>query len=147
MLREFRTNSSRCLLAQADGGQLLFRNGRLEVVLLMQILSVVGGWRNMLDEAMRVLRPGGNVAVGHIVSQESGIGMQLKRQLRAILEEMQVAWHRPQETRRQALDWLESSAIRHIHLQAASWNSNITAEAFLQRQRTGARFAALPVIV
>src|SRR5579864_665835 len=68
----------------------------------------------------------------------------MKHQLTAILEEMQVAWHRPRESRRQALAWLESSAKRHVHSLAASWKVNTTAREFLERHRTGARFAALP---
>ena len=64
---------------------------------------------------------------------------------RDILEEMQVPWHRSQESRRQALAFLESISKRHTHSLAASWNVNTTAREFLQRHRTGARFAALPV--
>lgn len=148
MLLEFPANLKPSLLAQADGRQLPFRNGAFDVVLLMQVLSGAGGgWRSLLDEARRVLRPGGSVVVGHTISPESGIDAQMKNQLTAILEEMQVDWHRPRESRRQALAWLESSAKHHVHSVAASWNINTTAREFLERHRTGARFAALPVEV
>jgi hypothetical protein len=93
------------------------------------------------------LQPGGSVAVGHTVSPESGIDAQLKRQLKAIFREMQVDWHNPDKSRRQALAWLESSSLRHVHRQAASWNFNATPREFLLRHRTGARFAALPPLV
>ena len=147
MLREFPANSKSCFLAQADGRQLPFRDGAFDVVLLMQVLSGVGDWERILNETRRVLLPGGSVVVGHTVSPESGIDAQLKRRLAAILGEMRVAWHRPQESRRQALAWLESSAVRHVHSEAASWNVNATPQEFLVRHRTGARFAALPVTV
>jgi ubiquinone/menaquinone biosynthesis C-methylase UbiE len=145
MLREFPANTDHSILALADGRQLPFRNGGFDVVLLMQVLSGAGDWRGILDEARRVLRPGGSVVVGHTISPESGIDAQMKNQLTAILEEMQVEWHRPRESRRQALMWLESTGKRHVHVVAASWNVNTTPHEFLDRHRTGARFAALPV--
>jgi SAM-dependent methyltransferase len=145
MLREFRAASNNGFLAQADGRQLPFCNGAFDLVLLMQVLSSVGDWQSVLNEARRVLRPGGSVVIGHTVSPESGIDTQLKRRLRDILEEMQVDWHQPRESRRQALAFLESISKLHTHSLAASWNVNTTAREFLQRRRTGARFAALPV--
>ena len=100
MLQEFPATSKSCILAQADGRQLPFRDGTFDVVLLMQVLSGIGDWQGILSETRRVLLPGGSVAVGHTISPESGIDAQLKRQLAAILEEMGVAWHRPKESRR-----------------------------------------------
>jgi ubiquinone/menaquinone biosynthesis C-methylase UbiE len=152
MLQEFSTKSEfreskTCLLAQADGRQLPFQNGFFDLVLLVQVLSAAGNWREMLDECRRVLRPGGIVAVGHKRSPESGIDAQLKRQLVAVLEEMQVPWHQPRESRRQALAWLESASVRHWHRDAASWKVTTSAEEFLSRHRTGARFAALPLSI
>jgi ubiquinone/menaquinone biosynthesis C-methylase UbiE len=147
MLQEFRRGCKNGFLAQADGRKLPFRNGAFDVALFIQVLSGAGDWRGILEEARRVLRPGGSVVVGHTISPESGIDAQMKNQLTAILEEMHVAWHRPRESRRQALTWLESSAKRHVHSVAASWNVNTTAREFLDRHRTGARFAALPVAI
>jgi len=147
MLREFPANSNSCFLAQADGRQLPFRDCTFDVVLLMQVLSGIGDWQGILSETRRVLLPNASVAVGHTISPESGIDAQLKRQLAAILEEMGIEWHRPKESRRQALAWLESSAKRHVRAQAASWNVIATPQEFLVRHPTGARFAALPVRV
>jgi ubiquinone/menaquinone biosynthesis C-methylase UbiE len=145
MLLEFRAACKNAFLAQADGRQLPFCNGAFDVVLLMQVLSGAGDWQSILNEARRVLRPGGSVVVGHTVSPELGIDAQLKRRLRDILEEMQVAWHQSQQSRRQALAFLELISKLHTHSLAASWNVKTTAREFLQRHRTGARFAALPV--
>jgi hypothetical protein len=101
----------------------------------------------MLEEVRRVCRSGGAVAVGRTVNPDSGIDTQLKQQLKTILEGMGIPWHRPQKAHREALDSLESFATRHIHSQAASWNVQATAQGFLQRHRSGARFAALPPTV
>jgi hypothetical protein len=57
---------------------------------------------------------------------------------------MQVPWHQPRESRRQALAWLEAASVRHWYREAASWKVMTCAEEFLSRHRTGARFAALP---
>lgn len=151
MLREFSgkpefRESKTCLLAQAEGRQLPFQNASFDLVLLMQVLSA-GNWRPLLDECRRVLGPGGIIAVGHTRSPESGIDAQLKRQLVAILEEMQVPWHQPRESRRQALAWLESASGRHWYRDAAAWKVMTSAEEFLSRHKTGARFAALPLAV
>lgn len=149
MLQEFSvkpefSESKTSLLAQAEGRQLPFHNAGFDLVLLMQVLSAAGDWRLLLGECRRVLRPGGTIAVGHTRSPESGIDAQLKARLRAILEEMKVPWHQPRESRRQALAWLEGASARHWYREAASWKVMTSAEEFLSRHRTGARFAALP---
>jgi ubiquinone/menaquinone biosynthesis C-methylase UbiE len=149
MLQEFSAKpefreSKTCLLAQAEGRQLPFHNAIFDLVLLMQVLSAAGNWRELLGECRRVLRPGGIIAVGHTKSPESGIDAELKGRLAAILEEMQVRWHQPRESRRQALAWLEAASVRHWYREAASWKVMTSAEEFLSRHKTGARFGALP---
>jgi ubiquinone/menaquinone biosynthesis C-methylase UbiE len=152
MLQEFSAKpdfreSKTCFLAQAEGRQLPFKNAIFDLVLLMQVLSAAGNWQELLGECRRVLRPGGIIVVGHARSPESGVDAQLKRQLTAILEAMRVPWHQPRESRRQALAWLEAASVRHWYREAASWKVMTSAEEFLSRHRTGARFAALPLSI
>jgi ubiquinone/menaquinone biosynthesis C-methylase UbiE len=147
MLREFRASSGNACLAQADGQQLPFRDGSFAVVMLMQVLSGAGNWQGILNETRRVVQAGGVAVVGHTVSSQEGMNAQLKHQLALILEEMNVVRHQPQQARRQALAWLESSAGRRLHLCAASWTARTTPREFLSRHRTGARFAALPASI
>jgi ubiquinone/menaquinone biosynthesis C-methylase UbiE len=147
MLREFPVNLKSSFLVQADGRQLPFGDGTYDLVLLMHLLSGVEDWQEILNEARRVLVPGGSIAVGQTVGSESGVDAQLKRQLTAILDRMQIVRHQPQESRRQALAWLQSSAVRHVQRQAASWSVKVAPQDFLIRHRTGARFAALPADV
>jgi SAM-dependent methyltransferase len=147
MLREFPMNSMSSVLVQADGRQLPFRDGSFDLVLLMHVLSGAEDWQSILNEARRVLVPGGSVAVGQTVNPESGIDTQLKRQLTVILDRMQIVRHRPQESRNHALSRLQSLAVRNVHCQAASWSVKTTPSDFLIRHRTGARFAALPADV
>lgn len=143
MLQEFQIRSPKCTLLQADGRHLPFASEFFDVVLMMQVLSTIDDWQGVVIEARRVLRRGGFMAVGHIVNPESGIDAQLKRRLKGILEEVRVDSFRPEQSRRQAHEWLKSSAVRHVHSVAISWTVNATAGEFLERHRTGARFAAL----
>ena len=147
MLREFSPNSANCTLTQADGSHLPFPDGSFDIVLLMQVLSSASDWKGIVSEARRVVRSGGSVVVGHTVNPESGIDAQLKRRLKGILEDLKVDSFRPEQSRRRAMDWLDAAAAHHVHLEAASWNAAATPEAFLQRHRTGAKFAALPADV
>ncbi len=144
MLQEFPADSSNCTLLQADGSHLPFSDGSFDVVLLMHVLSAAGDWKKIVREARRVVSRGGSVVVGHTVHPESGIDAQLKRRLKSILEELQVDSYRPEQSKRQALEWLATRAARHVHLVVASWSATATPGAFLQRHSTGARFAALP---
>jgi len=145
MLQEFllTTRTPPCL-AQADGRQLPFRDGAFDVVMLMQVLSGTGNRRGLLNEARRVLRPGGAVVVGHRVAPAAGVDAQLKKRLAYILETMGVERHQGKQLRDQALAWLGSSAALRLSLRAATWERNPTPREFLVRHRTGARFAALP---
>ena len=147
MLREFRNYSANVCLILADGQQLPFRDGAFGIVMLMQVLSGLRDWRGLLSEARRVLHPEGAIVVGHTVSPSEGINARLKERLAIILQEMDIAWHEPKKSRGRALAWLETSSVRHEHVCAASWKTNLTPREFLMRRCTGARFAALPAAV
>lgn len=143
MLQEFSLTSDNCTLMHADARHLPFTDGCFDAVLLMQVLSGADDWREIVTEARRVVRTGGCIAVGRSVSPESAIDSQLKRHLKRILEELQMGSFRQEQSRREALDWLSAAAADHAHRVAATWNVNVTPGAFLERHRTGARFAAL----
>jgi hypothetical protein len=115
--------------------------------LLMHVLSGMDDWKDIIHEASRVCHSGGVVAAGYTGNSEVGINTQLKRQLKNILEQRGISWHRPQESYRQSLELLKVLATRHIHAQAASWTQSVTADEFISRHRSGARFAALPIAV
>ncbi|MGH9568241.1 MAG: class I SAM-dependent methyltransferase, partial [Candidatus Angelobacter sp.] len=147
MLHEFQASTKPGVLVQADGEQLPFRDRAFDLVLLIHVLNGARDWREIVKECRRVLRVEGVIAVGHTMRSESGIDAQLKRELRSILEEMAVPWHRPGESRPEALEWLDSQFAHHVRSQAASWNVRARAQEFLARHRSGARFAALPAPV
>lgn len=144
MLQEFRRNTKNGFLVQANGEHLPFRDHAFDIVLLMHVLSGTGNFQTLINEARRVCHSNGAIVVGRTASPESGIDAQLKQQLKLILGQMGVAWHRPQESYRKSLVSLEAISKRHIHRTAASWNVAATPRDFLLRHQTGARFATLP---
>ena len=144
MLQEFRRNTKNSFLVQANGEQLPFRDHAFDLVLLMHVLSGIRNFQPVIQEARRVCNSNGAIIVGRTASPESGIDAQLKQQLKLILEQMGVTWHRPQESYGKSLMFLEALSKRHIHMTAASWNIAATARDFLQRHQTGARFSTLP---
>jgi SAM-dependent methyltransferase len=144
MLREFPADGGAVHLVQGNGQQLPFRDGTFAVVLLMQVLTGTDDWRGLVNEACRVLAHPGAIVAGHTNTPSTGVDARLKRRLAAILEEMGIASHQPRQSREQALAWLDASALRRVHVVAASWSVERTPREFLARHRTGARFSALP---
>jgi len=150
MLREFGASTGATgrrigCLVQADGTQLPFRDATFDVVLLIQVLSGARRWRRLLDEVRRVLKAGGNIAVGRVVAPPAGIDAQLKNRLAIILEEMGVDLQEPGKGREEeALSWLRSVSRQMESVVVASWTADRTPREFMARHRTGAHFAALP---
>lgn len=144
MLQEFQRNTKNGFLVQADGGQLPFRDHAFDVVLLMHVLSGTGNFQSVIREARRVCNSKGAIVVGRTASPESGIDVQLKHQLKLILERMGIDWHRSQKAHDKALASLEIVSKRHVHMNAASWKASVTPQEFFFRHRSGARFATLP---
>jgi ubiquinone/menaquinone biosynthesis C-methylase UbiE len=149
MLREFVAQTGAMdgrvpCLAQADAEQLPFRDAVFDVVLLIHVLSGARRWRGLLDEARRVLKAGGTLVVGHAVAPQAGIDAQLRSRLVTILEKMGVEAHDRRKGLDEALCWLESVTRSKGSVVAASWTVNRTPHEFMDRHRTGARFAALP---
>ncbi len=130
-------------LAQADGERLPFGNATFDAVLLIQVFGGMRGWRHVLREAQRVLRPSGALILGRVMAPADGLDARLRERLALILGELGVA---PLEknAREDAQRWLATQATRSTRVVAAAWIAERTARAFIERHRTGARFSALP---
>jgi SAM-dependent methyltransferase len=139
MLREFGVAAR---LAQADGAQLPFADATFDIVLLVQVLSGVHGWRHLLTGAMRVLRPFGALIVGRVVASEDGIDARMKTQLASILDGMGVHPYRD-KPRDDALSWLARTMPDPETLTAATWTADRSPAAFQERHGGGARFSVL----
>jgi ubiquinone/menaquinone biosynthesis C-methylase UbiE len=147
MLSEFRRRIARShagpRLVQADGQRLPFRDATFDAVMLIQVLSGVGNWRHLLEEAARVLRSTGALVLGRTVAPVGGVDAAMKRRLRALLDETGIDAGETgarQEAGRH-LDSIATSVERRV---AATWTSVRSPRMFLERQRSGARFSALP---
>jgi SAM-dependent methyltransferase len=150
MLRAFtrRTeNNGRALpLVQADGQDLPFRDAVFDAVLLVQIFGGLRGWRRLLAEGRRVLRPAGALVIGRSVAPADGLDARMKRRLAALLDG--IGGGAEQTNAREDVErWLNSAAQGGTRTVAASWNAERTPRGFIERHRTGSRFSALPAPV
>lgn len=146
MLRAFAGSVAAARLAQADGAGLPFADATFDIVLLIQVLSGVHGWRHLLTDAMRVLRQDGALIAGRVVAPEDGIDAQMKSRLAAILDGMDIHPYRDKR-RDDALSWLARAMPDRKVLSAATWIAERRPAAFLDRHGAGARFSVLDAIV
>jgi ubiquinone/menaquinone biosynthesis C-methylase UbiE len=142
MLRAFCARERMARVVQADGERLPFGDGAFDAVLMIQVFGGARRWRPLLDEARRVLRASGALIVGRTIAPEDGIDARMKQRLATVLDEM---GEKPYQTkaRADAQSWLEANA-RGTRAIAARWTATRTPRGFIERHRTGARFARLP---
>jgi SAM-dependent methyltransferase len=129
-------------LVQADGARLPFRDATFDAVLLVQVLSGAKGWRPLLVDVMRVLRPAGALIVGRVVAPDDGVDARMKGRLAEILQERDIHPYRD-KPRDQALAWLLQRMPDPTTLTVAAWTEARRPDAFLERHAAGARFAVL----
>lgn len=141
--RAERTNGTTPRLVQADGGLLPFHDATFDAVLLIQVFGGVRGWRRLLTEAVRVVRPAGALVIGQSVPPADGVDATMKRRLAALLGEMGLPRHQT-NPRDDVLRWLERQARSVNRVVAATWNADRTPRGFVDRHRTGAQFSSLP---
>jgi ubiquinone/menaquinone biosynthesis C-methylase UbiE len=129
-------------LVQADGLRLPFRDEAFDAVLLIHMFGGMRSWRALLCETRRVLRPRGLLVIGRSVAPEDGVDARMKQSLSEILHRMGVL---PDSSvpREDVQRWLEANAGGGARICAATWHASRTPRGFLDRHRTGARFAAL----
>jgi ubiquinone/menaquinone biosynthesis C-methylase UbiE len=143
MLRVFAERCPAVRLARADGTHLPFPDAAFDAILLIQVLNRAEGWRKLLSETIRVLRPGGIVVAGRTVAPEDGVDAQMKDRLAAILDAMDVHPYRG-KFREDAMGWLTRTLPEPEIVVAASWIADRTPRGFLERHAGGARFSVLP---
>jgi SAM-dependent methyltransferase len=147
MLREFARRGRHDLpsprLAQADGERLPFPAATFDAVMLIQVFGGMRGWRHVIAEARRVLRPRGALVTGRAVAPVDGIDGQMKRRLGALLADLGVDADTT-NARDDVHRALESQAQAGTSVVAWTWNAERTARAFLDRHAGGARFSVLP---
>jgi SAM-dependent methyltransferase len=130
-------------LVQADGQRLPFAGGTFDIVMLMQIFGGQRAWRQLLDEARRVLRLPGVLVFGRTIMPDDGLDARMKHRLDEILAELGAPEERKNYTR--DAERLLADAASEVDQQiVAEWPAMRSPRAFLERHRTGARFSRLP---
>jgi ubiquinone/menaquinone biosynthesis C-methylase UbiE len=132
---------TRIALVQADGRALPFAARVFARVLLVQVLSNVPAWRDVLLEAVRVLSAGGAIVLGQTVGPPDGVDARMRDRLAGILGPVSA---RPGASREDSRAWLAGAARGHARSVAATWSQPRTPRGFLDRHAAGARFGALP---
>ena len=143
MLSEFAARKSAARLVQANGEQLPFRAAAFDAVLLIQVFGGLSGWRKVIMEARRVLRPRGAIVIGRTQMPADGIDARMKAQLDSILDAEGRRQHRA-NARADVVAWLAANAVSRDTLTAATWTATRTPRGFMDRHGGGARFAQLP---
>jgi SAM-dependent methyltransferase len=142
-MQAFKLRAPRAKLAQADGCALPFANRTFDGVLLVQIFGGLTHWRALIDETLRVLRPGGALLLGRTMMPDDGIDARMKCQLDLILKD-----HIGPDkinTRLLAEHHLEERAVTADDCDAASWRAMRSPQGFLDRHAAGAQFNKLPL--
>jgi ubiquinone/menaquinone biosynthesis C-methylase UbiE len=130
-------------LVQADGRTLPFPTACFDLVLLIAVFGDLPDWRPLVDEACRVLRAGGMIAIGRIEMPDDGIDACMKQQLDTILEQMTTAQPR-KNGRQRAAQYLAAAASATTETVVASWVAQRSPRQFLERHAGGARFSRIP---
>jgi ubiquinone/menaquinone biosynthesis C-methylase UbiE len=130
-------------LIQVDGQQLPFADGIFDILMLMQVFGGQRAWRQLLDEARRVLRRTGVLALGRTTMPDDGLDAQMKQRLGEILDKLGVQ-EKSRNFRADAESLLAGTASGIIQRNVAQWQAMRSPRIFLERHRTGARFSSLP---
>jgi SAM-dependent methyltransferase len=128
-------------LVQSDGQLLPFGDAVFDAVLMIQVFGGLRGWRRMVEEARRVLRPSGPLILGRTVAPADGLDARMKQQLASFLGAADTHGMNARDDVRRCLAARASSVERVV---AAAWDVERTARGFLLRHRIGARFVQLP---
>jgi SAM-dependent methyltransferase len=142
MLREFARRGGAARLAQSDAERLPFADATFDAALMVNVFGGMRGWRRVVAEARRVLRQRGALMIGRAVAPDDGLDARMKQRLAELLAERGVAIDRP-NARADVERALAGAAARRL-VTVASWRAERTPRRFIERHRTGARFAALP---
>jgi ubiquinone/menaquinone biosynthesis C-methylase UbiE len=129
-------------LVRADGRYLPFPDAAFDAVMMIQVFGGMRGWRRLVTEARRVLRPSGALVVGRTLAPEHGVDARMKQRLELILSDIGVDLGN--NVRAEVEEVLYSAARSAESVLVASWRADRTPREFLARHRTGARFSVLP---
>lgn len=114
----------------ADMTALPFADGRFDAVVAVHVLHLTTAWRRALDEALRVLAPGGRLLLGQDVSNSDAVGIRVQDRWLRIISSMGHDPARPGAASQAViLDELRRRGLRAEVRDVASWQMSTTPRA------------------
>ncbi len=119
-------------LVTSDITQLPFRKTSFDVVVAVHIFHLVDGWQKAVQEALRVLRPGGVLL--HCWDEHGKTDIQdISDKWQRILTELGGKTRRPGASSVQFVtQWLTEHGLQSQKIQAVSWELSVTPRQMLQ---------------
>lgn len=131
-------------LVQASAVQLPFATGSFDLVLLVQVLGVVPGWRRALTECRRVLVAGGHVVMGRVVHEPDSLQAFVRNERIRLLAEAGIEVRRPGAEDDQILAALSTTIGPVEVLPPMTWGTETDPRTAVEANLSGWRVQALP---
>lgn len=128
----------------ASATQLPFRAASFELVLAVQALGVMRGWRHALQECRRVLRPGGRLLIGRVERPPDSLHAFVREERARLLRERAIESGRPGAGEEEILATLSAFAAAAETLPPIGWESDQSPRAAVEANLSGWRILALP---
>ena len=118
-------------------------DGTFDAVIMVHL--TVRNWRALLEEALRVLRKDGVLAIGRAEGPPEGVDARMRSRLNELI--IGRGQTRRSPDRRAAAEWLAAKCSHSVEIIAAEWTVERTPREFILRKQSAAEFASLPASV
>lgn len=132
-------------LVQASAVQLPFATGCFDLVLLVQVLGVVPGWRRALAECQRVLVTGGRAVVGRVEHAPGSLQVFVRAERIRRLAEEGIEVRRPGAEEDQIVAALSTSVGPVETLPSLTWQAETDPRTAVEANLSGWRVQSLPL--
>lgn len=127
MLARQRAKRPSARLAQADATALPYGRKQFDGVLTVHVLHLIGGWRTVLREIRRVLRPGGTYVNVWNPHAQADVDTRLRDYWRSRVEAHGADWRRPGvQSREELIQELDQLGARADQVTAARVVNSVT---------------------
>lgn len=126
MMRRLEEKTSDALLANADITQLPFPDSTFDAAIAMHVFHLVGGWQRALDEARRVVVPGGYLVWSWHWRDDESINRRLRRWLAHEAENRGYSTARPGATQADVAAEVDRRGADTSGVEVAQWQTRRT---------------------